>query len=119
MSSIECEECTKRIRALSISEKKKQNFLTTDDPNKYQTRFFNRNLRDTAYATKELVTQVHLFNEYLKTYLKGENIGIKTLSTPGQLTHKIRTCLLYTSHYLMKERLLSILMYKKDLIVIR
>ena len=71
-------------------EKKKQNFLTTDDPNKYQTRFFNRNLRDTAYATKELVTQVHLFNEYLKAYLKGDDIGIKTLSTPGQLTHKIR-----------------------------
>lgn len=91
MSPIEFEEFTKRITALSISEKKKQNFLTTDDPNKYQTRFFNRNLRDTAYATKELVTQIHLFNEYLKAYLKGDDIGIKTLSTPGQLTHKIRT----------------------------
>lgn len=90
MSSIEFEEFTQRIMALSISEKKKQIFLTTDDPNKYQTRFFNRNLRDTAYATKELVTQVHLFNEYLKAHLKGEDIGIKTLSTPGQLTHKIR-----------------------------
>ena len=90
MSSIEYEEFTKRILQLNISEKKKQNFLTTDDPNKYQTRFFNRNLRDTAYATKELVTQVQLFNEYLKANLKGENIEIKTLSTPGQLTHKVR-----------------------------
>lgn len=90
MSSIEFEEFTKRILQLNISEKKKQNFLTTDDPNKYQTRFFNRNLRDTAYATKELVTQIQLFNEYLKANLKGENIEIKTLSTPGQLTHKVR-----------------------------
>ena len=90
MSSTEFEEFTDRIVHLNISEKKKQNFLTTDDPNKYQTRFFNRNLRDTAYATKELVTQVRLFNEYLKANLKGENIEIKTLSTPGQLTHKVR-----------------------------
>ena len=90
MSSTEFEEFTDRIVHLNILEKKKQNFLTTDDPNKYQTRFFNRNLRDTAYATKELVTQVRLFNEYLKANLKGENIEIKTLSTPGQLTHKVR-----------------------------
>lgn len=89
MSSIEFEEFTKRVLQLNISEKKRQNLLTTDDPNKYQTRFFNRNLRDTAYATKELVTQVRLFNEYLKANLNG-NIEIKTLSTPGQLTHKVR-----------------------------
>ena len=34
-------------------------------------------LRDTAYATKELVNQVHLFNNYLKAYT--EDIEIKTL----------------------------------------
>lgn len=90
MSSTEFEEFTKRVLQLNISEKKRQNLLTTDDPNKYQTRFFNRNLRDTAYATKELVTQVRLFNEYLKANLKGEKIEIKTLSTPGQLTHNVR-----------------------------
>ena len=78
----------KRILKYSISEKKIQNFLTTEDVNKYKIRFFNRNLRDTAYATKELVNQVHLFNNYLKAYT--EDIEIKTLSTPGQLTHDIR-----------------------------
>ena len=84
----EFDDFTKRINALKISARKRNNFLTQEDLNKYQIRFFNRNLRDTSYATKELVNQVHLFNEYLKANTK--DIEILTLSTPGQLTHSIR-----------------------------
>lgn len=88
LNSEEFEEFTTRVNNMKISQNKKNNFLTQEDLNKYQTRFFNRNLRDTSYATKELVNQVKLFNEYLKAYTS--DIEIKTLSTPGQLTHKIR-----------------------------
>lgn len=79
----------KRIQALkSISEEKTRNFLYEEDVNKYTTRFFNRNLRDTAYATKELVHQIQLFNDYLK--LNYDDARVLTLSTPGQLTSKVR-----------------------------
>ncbi len=88
LSDTEFEEFSKRICNLKISEKKKKNFLLQEDINKYSTRFFNRNLRDTAYATKEMINQIHYFNEYLESY--GTKINIKTLSIPGQLTHKIR-----------------------------
>lgn len=88
MTTVEFEEFTKRILSLKISEDKLKNFLTQEDINKHNIRFFNRNLRDTAYATKELVTQVHLFNDYLQEYTTNEKI--LTLSTPGQLTAKIR-----------------------------
>ncbi len=77
-----------RIIKLKISDKKKENFLTTEDINKYKIKFFNRNLRDTAYATKEMIQQIKLFNLYLQENAK--DIKILTLSTPGQLTHKIR-----------------------------
>lgn len=70
-----------------FSEEKKQNFLFEEDLDKYSTRFINRNLRDNAYATKELVNQIKLFNYFLKDKF---NITIKTLATPGQITHKIR-----------------------------
>ena len=71
-----------------ISSVKKDKFLYEDDLDKYKTRFFHRNLTDTAYATKELVKQINLFNDYLKEIKKEE--PIKTISTPGQLTHNIR-----------------------------
>lgn len=82
------DEFVKRVISGNFSEQKKKNFLTTEDINKYNIRFINRNLRDTAYATKELINQIKLFNEYLNCYLK--DVQINTLSTPGQLTHKIR-----------------------------
>ena len=82
------EEFSQRISKLKISNQKRNNFLTTDDVNKYQTKFFNRNLRDTAYATKEIINQIKLFNLYLKE--KTKKTEILTLSTPGQLTYKIR-----------------------------
>lgn len=71
---------------LSIS--KKENLLFTGDIDKYSIRFINRNLRDTAYATKELINQIRIFDEYLK--VKNKSTYINTLSTPGELTHKLR-----------------------------
>ncbi len=79
----------KRIQMLkNISEEKLKNFLYEEDISKYSTRFFHRNLRDTAYATKELIHQIHIFNDYLKWNY--EQKEVLTLSTPGQLTAKVR-----------------------------
>ena len=79
----------KRIQSLQkISDFKRENFLFEGDIDKYKTRFFNRNLRDTAYATSALVEQIQLFNNYLK--LNYNNTQVLTLSTPGQLTSNIR-----------------------------
>lgn len=82
-------EFSERIKKLSISDEKKKNFLETSDLDKYNTRFFNRNLRDTAYATSELINQINVFNSFLDYKLKRIS-SIKTLSVPGQLTSKIR-----------------------------
>lgn len=75
------------IENKKYSTNKKLNFLFEEDLNKYSIRFINRNLRDTAYATKELINQIKMFNYYLDDKY---NKTIKTLSTPGQITHKIR-----------------------------
>ena len=83
------EEFSDRIKKMKFSDEKKLNFLETKDLDKYNTRFFNRNLRDTAYATSELINQINIFNKYLDNKLKDFN-KIKTLSTPGQITSKIR-----------------------------
>lgn len=71
----------------NFSEAKVYNLLFEGDLDKYTTRFFNRNLRDTAYATTELINQINLFNNYLE-YIKKDKIN--TLSTPGQLTSNLR-----------------------------
>lgn len=71
----------------NFSDIKKNNFLLEQDLDKHSIRFINRNLRDTAYATKELVNQINMFNMYLEENYKTR---INTLSTPGQITHKIR-----------------------------
>ena len=74
----------------NISDIKKQNFLYADDISKYKIRFFNRNLRDTAYATKEIVNQINIFNDYLKYKYNDDAKRILTISTPGQFTSNIR-----------------------------
>lgn len=87
-SSNRYEEFEKRVLDnKNISDIKKNNLLYKDDLDKYKTRFFNRNLRDTAYATKELINQIEIFNDYLE--FKDEK-RINTLSIPGQITSKIR-----------------------------
>lgn len=88
LGKVRFDEFAERLKKFKISDKKRNNFVMVDDINKYKIRFFNRNLRDTAYATKELVGQIQLFNDYLKANLN--DVEILTLSTPGQLTHKIR-----------------------------
>lgn len=86
----EKEAFIKRIEAnKNISDLKKRNFLYADDLNKYKARFFNRNLRDTAYATKEIVKQINIFNNYLENKY-GKEVNVLTLSTPGQFTSSIR-----------------------------
>lgn len=87
----EAEAFIKRINSnKNISNLKKRNFLYADELNKYKKRFFNRNLRDTAYATKEIVNQINIFNEYLKYKYNDNDKKINTLSTPGQFTSSIR-----------------------------
>lgn len=83
------EDFKKRINSLkNMTDTKKDNLLFEGTIDKYTTRFFNRNLRDTAYATTELINQINLFNYYLDaTY---DNEKVLTLSTPGQLTKKVR-----------------------------
>ena len=82
------EEFEKRVlENKNISDYKKDNLLYKDDLDKYKTRFFNRNLRDTAYATKELINQIEIFNNYLEILDKKR---INTLSVPGQITSSIR-----------------------------
>ena len=78
----------KVIENKNFSEEKKKNLTFEEDISKYTTRFFNRNLRDTSYATTELIKQINIFNNYLETIDK--NNRILTLSTPGQLTSQIR-----------------------------
>lgn len=82
------EEFQERVENLDISDAKKSNLLFKDNIDKYKTRFFNRNLRDTAYATKELINQINIFNYYLKSNFNDTHIN--TFSTPGILTHEMR-----------------------------
>lgn len=79
------EEFKKRIENLKISDEKRENFLNENILNKYKIRFFNRNLRDTAYATTELINQINLLNNYNSN----DNI-IKTFTTSGKITSEIR-----------------------------
>ena len=79
------DEFKKRIDTLKISDEKKENFLNENILNKYKIRFFSRNLRDTAYATTELIKQINLLNNYNDN----KNI-IKTFSTSGKITSEIR-----------------------------
>lgn len=83
------DDFSKRINEnKNYSDDKKANFLFTGDLNKYSTRFFARNLRDTAYATTELIKQIKLFNYYLEDQYN--DVKVLTLSTPGMITHETR-----------------------------
>lgn len=88
LSSDRYVEFKDKVNKMDLSEKKKKYLLFEDNIDKYNIRFFNRNLRDTAYATTELINQINIFNYYLDA--KKNNTEILTFSTPGQLTHKLR-----------------------------
>lgn len=81
------DEFEKRIKSLKLSDKKIENLLFKDNLDKYSIKFINRNLRDTAYATTELINQIKLFNYYIEDKKIGK---VLTLSTPGQLTSNLR-----------------------------
>ncbi len=77
----------KVLNEFKMSQKKKDNLLFEGSIEKYSLKFINRNLRDTAYGTIALIEELNKYNEYL--YFKtGYRINI--VSSPGQLTHKIR-----------------------------
>ena len=84
------EEFKERVQANSkLSYKKKKYMLFEDDLNKYQKKFVNSNLNDTAYATNELANQINLFKEaYLES--TGEELKTRVLRIPGQFTAMCR-----------------------------
>lgn len=84
------EEFKERVQANSkLSYKKKKYMLFEDDLNKYQKKFVNSNLNDTAYATNELANQINLFKEaYLESI--GEELKTRVLRIPGQFTAMCR-----------------------------
>lgn len=76
------------INEFNMSETKKNNLLFEGNIEKYSLKFINRNLRDLSYGTTALIEELNKYNEFLST-----KIGCKVniVSTPGQLTHRIRT----------------------------
>lgn len=84
------EEFKERVQSNSkLSYKKKKYMLFEDDLNKYQKKFVNSNLNDTAYATNELANQINLFKEaYLES--TGEELKTRVLRIPGQFTAMCR-----------------------------
>ncbi|MBS1363924.1 MAG: type II CRISPR RNA-guided endonuclease Cas9 [Bacilli bacterium] len=70
-----------------MSQDKKSNLLFEGDIDKYSIKFINRNLRDTSYASVALVQELKKYNEYLGAK---EGYKINIITSPGQLTSKIR-----------------------------
>ncbi len=72
-----------------FSDKKKFYMTFEDDLNKYEKKFKNRNLNDTAYATNELANQIEMFK---KAYIvsTGKEFNTRVLRIPGQFTHNCR-----------------------------
>lgn len=72
-----------------FSNKKKYYMTFEEELNKYEKKFKNRNLNDTAYATNELSNQIEIFK---KAYTISRNKDLKTqvLRIPGQFTHNLR-----------------------------
>lgn len=95
----------KRVDSLKgISQEKLKNLKFTDNINKYEKRFIARNLRDTAYITKEFKNQFEIYKNALieKRDMKEEFL-FKVVSMPPQITGKVRKQLLEdkdrTKHY--------------------
>lgn len=76
------------INEFKVSEKKRKNLLFEGDIEKYGDKFVNRNLRDTAYGTISLIEELNKYKEFL---FAKEGHLINIVSSPGQLTHRIRT----------------------------
>lgn len=83
------ESFKKRVSQYKISEAKKKNLLYQGEITKYQAKFINRNLRDTAYGSMALIDEINRFNAFIE-YKEGSDKRIKVVTIPGQLTNKIR-----------------------------
>lgn len=79
----------KTIANKEFSDKKKYYMTFEEDLNKYEKKFKNRNLNDTAYATNELANQIEMFK---KAYVvsTGKEFHTRILRIPGQFTHNCR-----------------------------
>lgn len=78
------------LKNSTIDDEKKSNLLFESNINKYEKRFVNRNLNDTAYATNELSNQINLFKKAYYRHNYGEVLETKVLRIPGQFTGIIR-----------------------------
>ncbi len=83
------DEFTKKVKALKISDKKKENLLFKDNLDKYAKRFINRNLRDTSYATKEFKNQINLYFEAIKDKTEVEHT-MQVIAMPPAVTNNTR-----------------------------
>lgn len=85
------EDFKKRVeKNNNLDDLKKENLLFESSIDKYERRFINRNLNDTAYATNELCNQIQLFKKAYCKYNYGEILETRILKIPGQFTGIIR-----------------------------
>ncbi len=77
------EEFKSWVKAQKFDKKKRENLLFEGDITKYTTKFINRNLVDTRYATSELMN-------LLKVYYKDQEKQVKIKSINGGFTNQIR-----------------------------
>lgn len=77
----------KQIDKLKLSSDKYTNLTFTDNIDKYEKRFISRNLRDTAYATKEFKNQFKIYQNALiqKRGMK-EELMFDIIAMPPQIT---------------------------------
>ncbi len=77
-----------------LDPNKVRNLVITDDINKYEKRFISRNLRDTAYSTKELNNQFRIYAQaLLQKRNANEDLMFKVVTMPPQITSKVRRML--------------------------
>lgn len=80
----------KVINGFNMPEGKKANLLFEKSIDKYEKKFKNSNLNDTAYATNELANQLNLFKKAYSYHNYGEVLDFKILKIPGQFTSIMR-----------------------------
>lgn len=89
MAPSEFESFEKRVSKMKIHESKMKNLLYKGDIDKYEKKFINRNLQDTAYATKEFVNQLRLYKEAMiefPTEQRNEKTTFEVMSMPPKIT---------------------------------
>ncbi len=77
------------INNKDFSDRKKYYLTFEDDLNKYEKKFKNSNLNDTAYATNELAHQIEMFKSAYSVS-KNEELKTRVIRIPGQFTHNCR-----------------------------